>query len=152
MPTNLYGPYDNYDENNSHVMPALIRKFNNALKENLDRVTCWGDGTPLREFLYVEDLAEAIVFTLEEWAPDLDQNSEIDKPYHLNVGSDEEISIFDLAYKISAILGYKGKIEWDFKQTKWDSRKKLDCTRINKFGWKPKIGLEEGIYKNHRGL
>ena len=91
MPTNLYGPFDNYDPNNSHVMPALIRKFDNAIKQNLETVTCWGDGSPLREFLYVEDLAEAIVFTLENWDPNYQDIKDSKYPYHLNVGSNEEI-------------------------------------------------------------
>ena len=147
MPTNLYGPNDNYDENNSHVMPALIRKFNNAVKQNFDIVTCWGDGSPLREFLHVEDLAEAVVFILENWQPNIDKNNQIKEPYHLNVGSDEEISIFDLAHKIAELSGYEGEINWDLSKPNGTPRKKIDCTRINKLGWKPKIRLEEGIKK-----
>ena len=147
MPTNLYGPYDNYDQNNSHVMPALIRKFNYAVKEELKTVICWGDGSPLREFLYVEDLAEAIVFALEDWEANLDIKNKTKEPYHLNVGSDEEISIFDLANKIAKISGYKGKVEWDLNKPNGTPRKKIDCTRINNLGWKPKIRLEDGIKK-----
>ena len=150
MPTNLYGPGDNYDLKNSHVMPALIKKFYEAKKNNLDTVTCWGSGAPLREFLYVEDLAEACLFTLKHWNPNKN-NSALDNDGYplnwINIGSGEEISIKNLAQLISDIIGFKGKIIWDRKMPDGTLRKKLDTQLSNKLGWFPKTKIEDGIKK-----
>ena len=150
MPANLYGPNDNYDLNSSHVMPALIRKFMYAEKNKIKEVKCWGSGKPLREFLYVDDLAEAIIFCLENWNPS-DQNSPKDELGNsltmLNVGTGSDISIKDLALKISYIINYQGEINWDTSKPDGTKRKLLDVSKINSLGWKAKINLEEGIRK-----
>ena len=116
MPTNLYGTGDNYDPQNSHVMPALIKRFCEAVKNSDNIVTCWGSGSPLREFLHVDDLASACRFVLEEWDPE-SKNApcqENGNPLlYLNVGTGQDISIKDLTYKIAELVGYKGKIKWD---------------------------------------
>ena len=150
MPTNLYGPGDNYSLQSSHVLPALIRKFDEAKENNNDKVICFGSGDPLREFLYVDDLAEACLYTLENWIPSknnfpLDQNGRI--LYWLNVGSDQEISIKSLAEKIAEFINYKGEIFWDKTKPDGTPRKKLDCSKINSLGWYSKTNLDEGIQK-----
>ncbi len=148
MPCNLFGPGDNYDLSTSHVLPALIRKFQTAKNINQNQVVCWGTGDPLREFLYVDDLAEACLFALRKWditskeAP-LDASGK--KLAWLNVGSGKEISIKDLAKKISDLIGYKGKIVWDKDKPDGTPRKLLDTSRIMSLGWKPKTSLEDGI-------
>ena len=150
MPTNLYGPFDNYHPDNSHVIAALIRKFIIAKKENLSKVTCWGTGSALREFMYVDDLADAIIFCLENWDP-----SSINSPKdefgnqlnHLNVGTGKDISIKELSNKISKIIGFKGEICWDPSKPDGTPRKLLDISRIKKLGWTPKIDLDSGIKK-----
>ena len=146
MPTNLYGPNDNYHETNSHVIPSLIRKFHEASVNNKKKVICWGTGTPLREFLYVEDLSEACIFALENWKP----NYEIKNNYPLcwiNIGSEFEVSIKDLAITISDLFNYKGEIEWDTSKPDGTPRKKLDTCRMNKLGWKATTSLQEGLKK-----
>jgi len=149
MPTNLYGPRDNYHPQNSHVIPSLIRKFHNAKKLNQNNVICWGTGSPLREFLYVQDLAKACLFLLRNWNPIEDlskQNvSNQEKICWINVGSQYEISIKELAEKISDACDYKGKIIWDNSKPDGTPRKKLDTSKINNLGWFPKISLDEGI-------
>ena len=150
MPTNLYGPMDNYDPNESHVMPALIKKIYEAKKYKRKEISCWGTGKPLREFLYVDDLSEAILFTLENWFPNNNNaplNNDGDPINWLNVGSQYEISIIDLANKISKIIGYEGDILWDNKIPDGTPRKKLDTSYINRLGWIAKTDLEEGIQK-----
>ena len=150
MPTNLYGPRDSYDLKNCHVMAALIRKFYEAKKNNYDEVICWGTGKPLREFLYVEDFAEACIYLLENWFPNknLSISNKNNQPINwLNVGSDFEISIKDLALLIAKIVGYKGKIVWDKNKPDGTPRKKLDTTLISNIGWNPKTNLETGIKK-----
>ena len=150
MPTNLYGPGDNYSYSSSHVLPALIRKFDEAKDSNLKSVNCLGTGNPFREFLYVDDLAEACLFALENWYPasqnfgDKKGNEEL--PW-LNVGSQEEISIKSLAIKISRLLGFEGDIIWNKDQPDGTPRKKLDSSKINKLGWKSKTNLDDGIKK-----
>ncbi len=150
MPTNLYGPRDNYDLNNSHVMAALIRKFYEAKKSNMKSVKCWGTGNPLREFLYVEDLAEACFFVLKNWEPDKN-NSALDfdgNPLNwMNVGSGNEISIKNLAKKIAQIIDFQGEIIWDPNMPDGTPRKKLDTYFINKLGWFSKTTLDKGIKK-----
>jgi GDP-L-fucose synthase len=147
MPTNLYGPGDNYNLKNSHVIPALIRKFYDATENNLDQVECWGSGSPFREFLYVDDLAEACIFILEKW-----NNSDFKKIdskgeeiHLLNVGSPFETSIKDLTEIISREVGFKGEIVWDKNMPDGTPRKKLDTTKINDLGWKANTNLEKGI-------
>ena len=148
MPTNLYGPGDNYHPMNSHVLPALIRKITDAKKQDLKSITCWGTGKPLREFLYVDDLADACIFALEKWSPN-NLNAPLDKfgnkLYWLNIGSNSEISIRNLVEKIALFVGFKGKILWDSSKPDGTPRKILDTSRMRQLGWEPKIDLDQGI-------
>jgi GDP-L-fucose synthase len=135
MPTNLFGPNDNFDLENSHVLPALIRKFVEAKRNNSPEVVLWGSGTPLREFLHVDDLAKAILVCLDKY----------DDSQQINIGSGDEISIKDLAVKIANLTGFTGKVVWDSNRPDGTPRKVLDSTKINKLGWKPSITLDQGI-------
>ena len=150
MPTNLYGPNDNYHPNDSHVVAALIRKFIIAKKRALTSVTCWGSGSVFREFMHVDDLAEAVIFCLENWFPS-DKNSPKDifgnSLNHLNIGTGVDITIRDLAYKIAKLTNFKGEIFWDKTKPDGTPRKQLDVSRINKLGWKSKINLDSGLKK-----
>lgn len=137
MPTNMYGPNDNYDLNNSHVLPALLRKFHEAKEQNHPEVVVWGTGTPLREFLHSDDLAEACIFLMENY----------NDFGHVNVGIGEDISIKDLSLLIKKIVGYEGNLVWDTSKPDGTPRKLMDVTKINNLGWKAEIGLEEGITK-----
>ncbi len=132
MPCNLYGPNDNFHPDNGHVIPALMTKFNNA---TTDTVTCWGDGTPTREFMYVDDLADACMFAVEHY-----DNAEL-----INVGSGQDVSIFHLAHKIAALTGFKGKIEWDTSRPNGTPKRPLDYSKITQKGWKPKYDLDAGL-------
>ena len=132
MPCNLYGPNDNFHPENGHVIPALMTKFNNA---TTDSVTCWGDGTPTREFMYVDDLADACLFAVENYS-----NAEL-----INVGSGQDISIFHLAHKIAALTGYNGKIEWDTSRPNGTPKRPLDYSKITEKGWKPKYNIDKGL-------
>ena len=148
MPTNLYGPNDNYNLEESHVMAALIRKFYEAKHNNLPEVVCWGSGKPLREFLYVDDFAEACLHTLKYWSPsskDAPKKSNGDALTWLNIGSKYEISIYDLAKKISKLINYKGEIIWDRTKPDGTLRKKLCTKNINKLGWEASTSLDKGI-------
>jgi GDP-L-fucose synthase len=146
MPTNLYGPNDNFNLETSHVLPALMRKFHEAKVNNNNSVTIWGTGKPLREFMYVEDLANAIVFMMENIeAKDLYENGIT----HLNVGSGKDITIADLAKLISEIIGFNGKIEYDSSKPDGTPRKLMDVTRINSLGWKYKTELSNGVRKTY---
>ena len=151
MPTNLYGPGDNYHPQNSHVMASFIRRFYEASKSSLPSVTCWGTGEPLREFLHVDDLGDAIVFALENWDPSL---NDAPKDEHnnnlsiLNVGTGKDISIKELAYKISNLVNYKGEIIWDKNKPDGTPRKLLNISKIKQLGWEPQISLDEGIKKS----
>jgi GDP-L-fucose synthase len=146
MPTNMYGPNDNFDLNTSHVLPALIRKFHEAMEKNEKEVVIWGSGKPLREFLYVEDLADAILFLLENVnAEDLYEKGLT----HLNIGTGKDISIDGLANLISEIVGYKGIINHDSSKPDGTPRKLLDVSRINALGWKYKTELREGIDRTY---
>ena len=148
MPTNLYGPNDNYHPLNSHVVPGLIRKFSIAKRENLSSVTCWGSGLVCRELMHVDDLAEAVIFCLENWFP-----SEIDAPKdnsgnplnYLNVGTGKDISIRELAKKIAEIVKFDGEIFWDKTMPDGTPRKVLDISRLKKLGWESKIDLTSGL-------
>jgi GDP-L-fucose synthase len=135
MPTNLYGPNDNYDLNNSHVIPALIRKFHEAKMNNLPSVEVWGSGNPLREFLHVDDLADACLFLMDEYA-------ELE---HVNVGSGEEISIIELANLVSQLIEFKGKIRFDSAKPDGTIRKLLDSSKLDNLRWHPKITLRDGL-------
>ena len=150
IPPNLFGPRDNYHPKNSHVLPSLIKKFSDAKEKNSDSVTCWGTGHQLREFMFVDDLADACIYALENW--DLNkQNAPKDKFGNslswLNVGSDIEISIKDLSNKIAELIGFKGKIIWDENMPNGNLRKKLNSKRFHSLGWKPKTTLDEGLLK-----
>ena len=151
MPTNLYGSGDNYHPQNSHVMASFIRKFYEASTNSLPSVTCWGTGKPLREFLHVDDLGEAVVFALENWDPSSinapkDENN--NKLTILNVGTGKDISIKELAYKISSLVNYKGNIIWDSNKPDGTPKKLLNIQKIQSLGWNPKISLSEGIKKS----
>jgi GDP-L-fucose synthase len=135
MPTNLYGPRDNFAIEGSHVLPALIRKFVDAERENSKTVELWGDGSPLREFLHVEDVARAVVLAAQEY----------DDALHLNVGSGDEVSIKDLALMIAELSGFKGEVIWDISRPNGTPRKVLDSSRMRSLGWSPKISLRDGI-------
>ena len=137
MPTNLYGPNDNFDLQNSHVLPALIRKFVEAKDSNSSTVSLWGTGSAIREFLYVEDLAKAIIFCADNY----------DSDEHINVGTGVGISIKDLAEKIAELTDFKGQINWDATKPDGMPVKVLDTEKITKMGWKPRVDLDEGIIK-----
>lgn len=148
MPTNLYGPGDNYHPQNSHVMASLISKFSKATLNSKPFVECWGSGSPLREFLHVDDLADAVVFCLENWQPTREDSPKdiFGNPLnHLNVGTGKDISIKQLASKISALIGFKGEIIWDKSKPDGTPKKQLDISKISKLGWLPKISLDKGI-------
>lgn len=140
MPTNLYGPNDNFDLNKSHVMPALIRKIHEAKMIHADSVEIWGTGSPLREFLHVDDMADASVFLMENY----------DGLQHVNIGTGEEISIKDLAYLITDIVGYEGSLIWNTSMPDGTPRKLTDVTNLHELGWKHKICLEEGIRSTYQ--
>ena len=150
MPTNLYGPGDNYHPENSHVMAALIRKFCYAKDQSLKNVTCWGTGSPMREFLFVDDLGDAIVFALENWNPD-SLNAPVDEEGNplliLNVGTGLDISIKDLAIKIAKFTQYEGDIIWDESKPNGTPKKLLNIEKINQIGWRPNTSLDEGLVK-----
>ncbi len=137
MPTNLYGPNDNYDLQNSHVLPALIRKFLIAKKNNTPSVQMWGTGTPLREFLHADDLADACLFLMEHY----------NEAGFVNIGTGEDLPIIELARLIQKIIGYTGTIELDTSKPDGTPRKLMDVSKLNTMGWKHKISLEEGIQK-----
>lgn len=139
MPCNLYGPGDNFDLNSSHVLPALIRKFHEAKLENRGEVEIWGTGKPMREFLYVEDLADALIFLSNNYSDER----------IINVGTGEDVSILNLAEIIAKEVGYKGNIRFNSDYPDGTMRKVMDTTRINDLGWKPKTSLEEGIRKTY---
>ena len=135
MPTNLYGPNDNYDLDSSHVLPAMIRKFHEAK----DKVTLWGDGSAMREFLYVDDLAEAAFKCMLRY----------DSENIINVGTGKDITIKDLAETIADVVGFKGEIEWDTSKPNGTPRKVLNVDKIESLGWEPKVSLREGIKKTY---
>ncbi len=140
MPTNLYGPNDNFDETSSHVIPGLIRRMDDAKNKSESIFNVWGDGSPLREFLYVDDLASAIKFVIEN-------NVSHDL---INVGFGEEISIKDLAYKIKDVVGFEGDIGFDTTKPNGNPRKLLDTSIIKSYGWKPKFNLDKGLNLSYK--
>jgi GDP-L-fucose synthase len=135
MPTNMYGPNDNFDLENGHVLPVLIRKFIEAKRSGSGKVTLWGSGSPLREFLHVDDLAKAVVVCMDKY----------DDSKQINIGSGQEVSIKDLADKISNTVGFNGEIIWDSSKPDGTKRKVLDSSKITKLGWKPLISLDQGV-------
>ncbi|MFO7628917.1 MAG: GDP-L-fucose synthase [Prochlorococcaceae cyanobacterium] len=148
MPTNLYGPGDNYHPTNSHVLPALIRRFHEAAARGDAAVSCWGSGSPRREFLHVDDLAAAALFCLEHWdpaapgAPSDDAGSALE---FLNVGSGSDLTIAELAAMVASATGFKGAIHWDSSQPDGTPRKLLDVSRLAGLGWRASIPLEQGL-------
>ena len=140
MPTNLYGPNDNYDLNNSHVLPAMIRKFHEAKLEGKDSVEIWGTGTPKREFLYVDDLADACLFLMDNYS-----GSEI-----VNIGTGQDVTIAELAVGISKVVGYEGGIHFNTSMPDGTPRKLLDVSKLEKIGWKYSTSLKDGIEKTYR--
>ncbi|MGE9984522.1 GDP-L-fucose synthase family protein [Desulfovibrio sp. SGI.169] len=140
MPTNLYGPGDNYHPENSHVIPALIRRFHEAVEGGAATVTIWGSGAPLREFLHVDDMADACVFLLEKYS-DFE---------HVNVGSQEELSIMEVARLVARITGFGGEIRTDPAKPDGTPRKLMDSGRIFAMGWRPRISLEDGLRKTYQ--
>ena len=135
MPTNLYGPNDNYDPEGSHVLPAMIRRFHEAKANGAESVSCWGSGTPLREFLHSDDLASACVFLMENYSEE----------EFINVGLGTEVSIRELSKLVTEVVGYQGKLDWDTSQPDGTPRKLMDGSRLEAMGWKPKTELREGI-------
>ena len=139
MPTNLYGPGDYYHHEKSHVIPALISKFDRAAKNNSERVVCWGSGSPYREFLYVDDLADACKFVLENWKPYKEDIK------YLNVGTGNDMNIKKIAEKIAIKCGFNGEIIWDTTKPDGTPKKLLDISKIKRLGWKPKTNFDEGL-------
>jgi GDP-L-fucose synthase len=139
MPTNLYGPGDNYHPKNSHVIPAMIRKFNEAKKNNDSYVEIWGTGAPLREFMYVDDLADACYFLMQEY----------NEALFINIGSGEEISILQLAQKVKDVTAFDGEIRFDSTKPDGTPRKLMDSTRLHNLGWKHQTSFEEGLQKTY---
>lgn len=135
MPTNLYGPNDNYHPTHSHVLPALIRRFHEAKEAGLSEVTCWGSGSPLREFLYVDDLADACLFLMNHYSGN----------ETVNVGTGKELTIRELTGLVAKVIGYRGRILWDTSRPDGTPRKLLDVSKLEKLGWKYKTELEDGI-------
>jgi GDP-L-fucose synthase len=148
MPANLYGPHDNFIPEQGHVIPGIITKFFNAMKNNEDSIMCWGDGSPTREFLYVDDLADACLFLMNNY----------DKAEFINVGSDVEIPIKELSELIKDAVGFKGEIKWDTTLPNGTPRRKMENSRLFDMGWKPKVSFEEGLkrtidwYKTEKGI
>ena len=135
MPTNLYGPNDNYHPTHSHVLPALIRRFHEAKEAGVPEVVCWGTGSPLREFLYVDDLAEACVFLMNHYSGN----------ETVNVGTGKELTIKELTGLVAKVVGFTGEIKWDTTKPDGTPRKLLDVSKLEKLGWRYKVELEDGI-------
>jgi GDP-L-fucose synthase len=142
MPTNMYGPGDNYHPQNSHVMPALIRRFHEAKVAGLDEVPAWGTGSPRREFMHADDLADACAFLLKlENPPDL-----------VNVGCGTDVTIRELVEQVAEVVGYQGKIVWDASKPDGTPRKLLDTSRINQLGWQPRVSLKDGLTRTYQSF
>ena len=139
MPTNLYGPGDNFDLDNSHVIPALMRKVDAAARDGAPSVEIWGTGTPLREFMHVDDLADALVFLLKEY----------DEAEHINVGTGEEVTIAELAQRMIDAVGYRGELRFDTSKPDGTPRKVMDCSRLAALGWRPKYDLAAGLKQTY---
>ena len=140
MPTNLYGTHDNFDLKTSHVLPAMIRKFHDAKLNNNAPVTLWGSGTPMREFLFVDDMAKSVVFALENKLPE-----------HLyNVGTGEDLTIKNLAETIQKVIGHEGELIWDSSKPDGTPRKLMDVSKLHSMGWKHSVDIKEGIRKTYK--
>ncbi|HML91651.1 MAG TPA: GDP-L-fucose synthase [Methyloceanibacter sp.] len=139
MPTNLYGPGDNFDLDNSHVIPALMRKVDAAARDGAPNVEIWGTGTPLREFMHVDDLADALVFLLKDY----------DEAGHINVGTGEEVTIAELAQRMMDAVGYRGELRFDTSKPDGTPRKVMDCSRLAALGWRPKYDLAAGLKQTY---
>jgi GDP-L-fucose synthase len=144
MPTNLYGPGDNYHPENSHVIPALIRRFHEAKRTNAPNVAIWGTGTPKREFLYVDDMAAASVHVMNLPKTTYDQHT---RPMqsHINVGYGSDITIAELAHTVGQVVGYRGEIDFDASKPDGAPRKLMDSSRLNALGWQATVNLEDGL-------
>ena len=140
MPSNLYGPNDNFDLETSHVLAALIRRFHEAKESNASYVECWGDGSAMREFLHVDDLSEACYICMQKY----------DNPEHINVGTGEDVTIKQLAEIIAHVVGYSGKILWNTSKPNGTPRKVMNVDKIKSIGWEPNINLLEGIKKTYQ--
>lgn len=140
MPTNLYGPGDNFNLENGHVLPVMIRKFHEAKKRGDKMIQLWGSGTPMREFLYIDDLAEGLVFLMNEY----------NDAQHINIGTGQDVTIKELAETIQEIVGFEGEIIWDASKPDGTPRKLLDTSKINNLGWAPKTGLHRGIRQTYK--
>lgn len=149
MPTNLYGPGDNFHPENSHVLPALIRRFHEAAQSEAEEVVIWGSGTPRREFLHVDDMASASLFVLDLPKADYEVNTQ-PMLSHINVGSGTDISILELAQKVAAITGYKGRIVTDPSKPDGTLRKLMDVSRLAQIGWSAQIGLDQGLSETYQ--
>jgi len=149
MPTNLYGPGDNFHPENSHVLPALIRRFHEAAQDRLKEVAIWGTGSPRREFLHVDDMAAGALFVLNLPKRDYDANT---KPMlsHINVGTGVDISILELAHLVARTTGFNGKITTDLSKPDGSPRKLMDVSRLANMGWRARIGLEAGITETYQ--
>ncbi|MDP2738098.1 MAG: GDP-L-fucose synthase [Pseudorhodobacter sp.] len=149
MPTNLYGPGDNFHSENSHVLPALIRRFHEAVQEGRETVTIWGSGQPRREFLHVDDMAEASLFVLGLDKPSYDTNTQ-PMLSHINVGTGADITIVDLAKLVARVTGFQGRIATDPSKPDGTMRKLMDVNRLTNMGWRARIGLETGVAETYR--
>ena len=149
MPTNLYGPGDNFHPENSHVLPALMRRFHEAARDGQDEVVVWGTGTPMREFLHVEDMAEASLFVMD--LPEADYRANTQPMLsHINVGTGEDVTITDLARIIAKVTGFTGRIAFDPSKPDGTPRKLLDVSRLTAMGWQAKTPLREGVKSTYR--
>ena len=149
MPTNLYGPGDNYHPENSHVIPALIRRFHEAKVSNAPKVTIWGTGTPKREFLYVDDMAAASVHVMQLDKATYDQHTS-PMQSHINVGCGQDVSIAELAHSVGQVIAYQGTIDFDSSKPDGAPRKLMDSSRINALGWQAKVNLQEGLMRAYQ--
>lgn len=149
MPTNLYGPGDNFHPENSHVLPALVRRFYEAAQDDREEVTIWGSGKPMREFLHVDDMAEASLFVLDLDKPTYDANTH-PMLSHINVGTGQDITILDLAHMVAKVTGFQGRIITDPDKPDGTMRKLMDVGRLSRMGWRARIGLEDGIMDTYR--
>lgn len=140
MPTNLYGPYDNFHPENSHVLPALIRRFHEAKVSGAKEVVVWGTGSPLREFLHVDDLADGVVFLMDKYSGLV----------HVNVGSGKEVTIKELAELVKEVVGFEGELVWDTSKPDGTPRKLMDSSKLAELGWVPKIALKEGLVDTYK--
>lgn len=152
MPTNLYGPNDNYDLNNSHVLPALIRKMHEAKQANAKEVVVWGTGTPKREFLYSDDMADACIYLLEQAEGKIDSLFNNEQPPLVNIGCGEDLTIKELAQMVADIVGFKGNLTFDTTKPDGTMRKVMDVSRINTLGWKRKMELKEGVLLSYKDM